>query len=71
MGMIMIRCPETRRAISTGKHAEPATFRSTAVFFSRTYCPICKATHEWFAKDAWVHDPEGSEAEAALQSKVA
>jgi len=27
------------------------------VFFARTYCSICQANHEWFAKDAWVHEP--------------
>ena len=69
MGMITIRCPKTGQAISTGNHVEPATFRSTAVFFSLTYCPICRTTHEWFAKDAWVHDPERSELETARCSR--
>jgi len=27
------------------------------VFFSRTFCSICQANHEWFAKDAWVCEP--------------
>jgi hypothetical protein len=54
MGMIMIRCPKTGQAISTDRYVEPAAFRSTAVFFSRTYCPLCRIMHEWFAKDAWV-----------------
>jgi len=54
MGMLMIRCPKTGRAISTGRHAEPAVFRSSPVFFGQTYCPHCDATHEWFARDAWV-----------------
>ena len=54
MGMIMIRCPKTRRPISTGMRVEPAAFHSTPVFFSRTYYPLCRATHEWFVKDAWV-----------------
>ena len=35
MGMVMIRCPKTRRAISTGIRADRATFHSTPVFFSR------------------------------------
>jgi hypothetical protein len=56
MGVVMIRCPETRRAISTGIEADRAAFRSTPVFFSRTLCPLCRATHEWFAGDAWVRD---------------
>jgi hypothetical protein len=34
MGMIMIRCPKTGQAISTGRYVEPATFRSTPVFLA-------------------------------------
>ena len=58
MGMIMIRCPKTGRALSTGKLVESAAFRSSPVFFSRTYCPFCDAMHEWFAKDAWWACPD-------------
>ncbi len=54
MGMLMIRCPKTGRPIPTGRTVEPAIFRSAAVFFSRTYCPLCRATHEWFVNDAWI-----------------
>jgi hypothetical protein len=71
MGTLLIRCQKTGQAISTGTQVELARFRSSPVFFSRTYCPLCKAMHEWFPKDAWVHDPERSEPEAGLQSKVA
>lgn len=56
MGIVMIRCPETRQAISTGIKVDRAAFHSMAVFFSRTLCPVCKIEHEWFAKDAWVCD---------------
>jgi hypothetical protein len=56
MGIVMIRCPETQRAISTGMQVDRATFHSTPVFFSRTRCPLCADEHEWFAKDAWVCD---------------
>jgi hypothetical protein len=56
MGIVMILCPKTRRAISTGIQADRRTFHSTPVFFSRTYCSLCRTTHEWFAKDAWVCD---------------
>ena len=33
MGMIMIRCPKTGQAISTGRYVEPATFRSSRSIF--------------------------------------
>lgn len=56
MGMVMIKCPETGSVIPTGIEMDRERFRCSAVFFSRTYCRMCAATHEWFAKEAWVYD---------------
>ena len=56
MGTVMIRCPQTRRTISTGIKTDVATFHATPVFFSQVLCPLCGLTHEWFAKDAWICD---------------
>jgi hypothetical protein len=61
MGMLMVRCPKTERAISTGRYIESRLFSST--FFGSTYCPHCRARHEWFVKDAWVCDSDPSECE--------
>ncbi len=58
MGMIVIRCPNTGREISTGLEADRRAFQGMPVFFSRTYCPICRTNHEWFAKDARIRDEE-------------
>ena len=71
MGMIMIRCPETQRAISTGMQIDCATFRSTPVFFSHTYCSFCRTRHEWFAKDAWVCDSGTADCEPSCERRVA
>jgi hypothetical protein len=60
MGVLMIRCSKTGRAISTGTYVDAAAFRSSPVFFGQTYCAHCNATHEWFARDAWVCDSEAS-----------
>jgi hypothetical protein len=60
MGMVMIKCPQTGSAIPTGIKADRERFRCSAVFFARTYCSICDANHEWFAKDAWVYEPTRS-----------
>jgi hypothetical protein len=57
MGVVMIKCPKTGREISTGITADRVRFNATPVFFANTYCPICRTTHEWFAKDAWVCEP--------------
>ena len=56
MGVVMIRCPQTERAISTGMQIDRAAFHSMPVFFSSTFCPICRTSHEWFATNAWVCD---------------
>ena len=71
MGMLMIRCPKTGQAIFTGRYVKSATFLSTPVFFSRTHCPLCHATHEWFAKEAWVCDSGRLESEAVRELQVA
>jgi len=65
MGVVMIKCPRTGRPVRTGMMAEPGRFASTPVFFARALCPICRAEHEWFAKDAWVWE-EKSDREPAL-----
>jgi len=58
MGVVMIMCPETRRAISTGLAADHDSYGRTPVFFARTFCPFCRTSHEWFAKQAWVRETE-------------
>ena len=61
MGAVMIRCPQTGHAIATGYEADPARFREMPVFFAIAYCPICRADHQWFARDAWVREqPAGT-----------
>ncbi len=71
MGLLMIRCQKTGRAISTGRYIEAATFRSSPVFFSRTHCPLCRMMHEWFAKEAWVCDSMCSECDAICERQAA
>jgi hypothetical protein len=56
VGLVVIKCPQTGRAISTGIEAEPRDFARAPVFFSRTFCPLCRSHHEWFAKEAWVRE---------------
>ncbi|HET9904617.1 MAG TPA: hypothetical protein VFQ27_13055 [Xanthobacteraceae bacterium] len=65
MGSIMIKCPVTGAAIATGLTAEPATFARSPVFFSRTLCPYCRQTHEWFAAEAWVEETQPQESRVA------
>jgi hypothetical protein len=57
VGILMIKCPQTGRAIPTGIKADRESFRRSAVFFARTHCSVCQANHDWFAKEAWVCEP--------------
>ena len=54
MGMVMVKCPQTGHAIPTGIKTDRESFARSAVFFARTRCPICRADHAWFAREAWV-----------------
>ena len=66
MGAVMIKCPRTGQHIRTGMSADRGSFETTPVFFARAYCLLCKAEHEWFAKDAWVCESEPTECEKAV-----
>jgi hypothetical protein len=57
MGMVMVKCPETGRAIPTGITIDRESFQRSPVFFRRTRCPICNTEHAWFAREAWVDEP--------------
>jgi hypothetical protein len=56
MGVVMVKCPKTGRAISTGIETNARRFRSATVFFGRSLCPYCLVKHEWFVGDAWVDE---------------
>jgi hypothetical protein len=68
--MVMIACPRTGRAISTGMETDRASFRRGPVFFGRTRCAHCEATHQWFARDAWVDEDVSSGAREKTGSDV-
>ena len=57
MGMVMVKCPQTGQAIPTGIETDRESFACSTVFFARTRCPLCRADHAWFAREAWVHEP--------------
>jgi hypothetical protein len=69
MGTVMIRCPRTGREIATGFEADRTRFNAMPVFFARSFCPICRAEHEWFAKEAWVCEP-GAAREAPVSTRA-
>jgi len=57
MGIVMVKCPQSGRAIPTGIETDRESFQRSPVFFGRTHCPICRTDHSWFAREAWVDEP--------------
>ena len=62
MGTVVIRCPATGITLPTGIRADRLKFACSPVFFADTYCPACETEHRWFAREAWVEEPDAAEA---------
>jgi len=54
MSSVMIRCPNTGRAVSTAIETEPAVFRKLPKIASRMRCPACGEEHDWSVTSAWL-----------------
>ena len=65
MGTVVIRCPATGSTISTGITADRLKFACSPVFLADAYCPACDTLHRWFAREAWVEEPDSEVARAA------
>jgi len=53
--VIMVRCPNADKAVSTGIHCDIKGF-STFTGRAPLHCPECGETHEWSQDDAWLRD---------------
>jgi predicted RNA-binding Zn-ribbon protein involved in translation (DUF1610 family) len=56
MPAVMIRCPNTGRAVSTAIETEASVFSRLPTVTARLRCPVCGEEHVWTAKDAWLDD---------------
>jgi hypothetical protein len=52
MGIIMIRCPSTGRAVSTG--IEMPNLDQLPTVIATMVCSACGRVHEWTRTDAWL-----------------
>jgi len=57
MGILMINCPSTGRAVSTGIEMSGVDQLPTVI--ATTECSACGRVHEWSKDDAWL--AEGGE----------
>jgi hypothetical protein len=54
MSSVMIRCPATGHAVSTGIETEPVVFRRLPKVTARMRCPACGQEHAWNVGVAWL-----------------
>jgi hypothetical protein len=70
MDMVMVKCPQTGRAVPTGIKTDRESFRRSPVFFGHTRCRICHTNHTWFAREAWVDEPSAVAGRRSAGSRV-
>jgi hypothetical protein len=61
MGVVMIECPNTGHAISTGVETDVESFASLPDTLSQTACPLCGDVHVWWTREAWLAADDGSD----------
>jgi hypothetical protein len=54
VGVVMITCPNTDRAVNTGIEIDPHTFASLPDVLWRSKCPHCGMEHVWWTVEAWL-----------------
>jgi endogenous inhibitor of DNA gyrase (YacG/DUF329 family) len=56
MPAIMIKCPNTGKAVPTGMAADEKTWQDPTNIFRRNSfrCPACQQKHTWDKKDAFL-----------------
>ena len=56
MAVLLIKCPQTGRSISTGIEIESETFATLPDVPSHLKCPECGLDHAWWTREAWLED---------------
>ena len=71
MGVVMITCPNTGRAFSTGIESDPRTFACLPDVLSRSKCPHSEPGHLWWTREAWLAADGGVDAPTVIvQAKI-
>jgi hypothetical protein len=52
MGVLVIKCPNTGRELSTGIQVDSSTFARMPNEVMETRCPHCRTKHSWRPRDA-------------------
>jgi hypothetical protein len=56
MGDVMIKCPETGKAIRTGMSMDKGSFDSSTLTNNSVGCSECGGSHTWSKEDSWLKD---------------
>jgi hypothetical protein len=62
---LMIRCPQTGRAIFTGTETDETSLNKSPDMPTHTRCPACGREHMWWKRDAWLEASPASGQNAA------
>jgi endogenous inhibitor of DNA gyrase (YacG/DUF329 family) len=54
MSIVMIKCPQTGNAVSTGIEIEPDSFNSLPDISAHMRCSACGDQHIWSKGEAWL-----------------
>jgi hypothetical protein len=57
VSVVMVRCPNTGRELSTGVEMDAATFERLPDIRSQISCPVCNLDHAWSTREAWLGNP--------------
>ena len=57
VSVVMVRCPNTGRELSTGVEMDEATFEQLSDIRSEMKCPVCGLDHVWSTREAWLGNP--------------
>ena len=68
LGIVMTRCPETDKSISTGIVTDPQGFAEFSKVAALFHCPYCYADHAWDNNQAWLAEKAEEGAEEVIIS---
>jgi hypothetical protein len=66
MGIVMIKCPSTGHAVSTG--IEMSSMDRLPTVVATAVCSACSGVHEWTKNDAWLAEGGKYYRKAAAES---
>jgi hypothetical protein len=57
VSVVMVRCPNAGRELSTGVEMDKTTFQQLSDIRSQMKCPICGLDHVCSTREAWLGSP--------------